>query len=118
MSTLFTGKEPHPTVPLLDEQHLAVMEAKKPGWTEGYYAVRREGMARMEADPLQYGFEPPSWERADKALREFREQYPVGVIICLILGGHRAGKTEWRSKRTVQNLFGNRDYKVWACQAT
>jgi len=94
------------------------MESQKPGWRDGYYAVRAESMARMEADPLQYGYEPTSWQRADLALAKFRKEFPVGVLICLILGGHRASKTEWRSKRTVQGLFAHRDYKVWACQAT
>jgi hypothetical protein len=100
---------------MMPKEHLAIMGEK---WTSDYYRVRREMMLRMEADPLQYGFEPPSWKRADDALAQFRKEHPVGVIICLILGGHRASKTEWRSKRTVQNLFKNRDYKVWGGQAT
>jgi hypothetical protein len=115
MSALITGAEPHPTIPLMGKERLALMGEK---WTSDYYRVRREMLLRMEGDPLQYGHEPASWKRADDALIQFRKEHPVGVIICLVMGGHRAGKTEWRSKRTVQGLFSNRNYKVWACQAT
>ncbi len=89
-----------------------------PEWTRKFYATCNEGIARMEADPLQYGFEPASWSLADKAILEFRQEFPVGVIVVLVMGGNRGAKTEWRSKRTNENLFKNRDYKTWACQAT
>jgi hypothetical protein len=112
---LITGREPHPTVWLPPDDYLAMMSDS---WKENVWQVRREQMVRMAADPLNYGYEPPSWKRADDALVEFRKKYPVGVLIHLSLGGHRAGKTEWRSKRTVQNMFKNPDYKVWACQST
>jgi hypothetical protein len=115
MSIAISGREPHPTIPL-PEPKLSEFMGKD--WCERFYAVRREGIARMENDPLRYGYEPPSWKRADDAIAAFRKKHPVGVIIALILGGHRASKTEWRAKRTVQNLFGNPNYKVWACQAT
>lgn len=110
-----TGREPHPTVWMPDDQYLSVMSDK---WKENMWEFRRQNMVHMAHDPLNYGYEPPSWKRADDALIDFRKKYPVGVLIHLSLGGHRAGKTEWRSKRTVQNMFKNPDYKVWACQAT
>lgn len=87
-------------------------------WTRKFYATCNQGIAQMEVDPLQYGFEPASWKLADKAIAEFREEFPVGVIVVLVLGGNRGAKTEWRSKRTDENLFRNKDYKTWACQAT
>jgi hypothetical protein len=115
MNTQITGREPHPTLPEPTPELKAKMTK---GWLDRFYAVRRQRMLEMESDPLTYGYEPPSWKRADQAIKDFREQHPVGVLLHLTLGGHRAGKTEWRSKRTVENLFGNPDYKVWACQAT
>jgi hypothetical protein len=115
VNTLVTGKEPHPTLPLPKPE---LAEALGAEWLEKFYAVRRQRMLDMERDPLNFGHEPPSWKRADETLAAFRREFPVGVIICLILGGHRAGKTEWRSKRTVENMFANPNYKVWACQST
>jgi hypothetical protein len=115
MTALLTGQEPHPTLPLPTADQVA-RHGKE--WIDRFYRLRRQMMLDMESDPLNYGYEPPSWKRADDALAQFRREHPVGVIICLILGGHRAAKTEWRSKRTVQNLFKHRDYKVWGGQAT
>jgi len=79
---------------------------------------RREILIAEQVDPLRYGYEPQSWKRADQAILDLRADHPVGVIIFLVLGGHRAAKTTWRSKRTVEGLFSQPNYKVWACQAT
>lgn len=110
-----TGHEEHAVIAMPPEDWLGTLtdEAREKVW-----AIRRQAMLEMECDPLRNGYEPDSWLRADATLKEFREQYPVGVIIFLVLGGHRASKTEWRSKRTVQGLLRNSDYKIWACQAT
>ena len=110
-----TGREKHPVLSFPDAQFLSKLSAAE---QEAVWQSRKETMVEMLLDPLGCGYEPKSWKRADAALREFREKYPVGVLIFLVLGGHRASKTEWRSKRTVQGLFGKEDWKVWACQAT
>jgi hypothetical protein len=115
MNTLITGREAHPTLPVPTPE---LEQKMTKSWLDRFYMVRRQRMLEMEGEPLMFGYEPPSWKRADKAIKEFREQNPIGVLLVLILGGHRAGKTEWRSKRTVENLFSHPDYKVWACQAT
>jgi hypothetical protein len=115
MSAPFTGREPHPTLPMPSAKLVAELG---PEWEADFYKVRRQRMIDMQRDPLNYGHEPASWKRADQELQKFRQEHPVGVIICLALGGHRAGKTEWRSKRAVENMFANSDYKMWACQAT
>jgi hypothetical protein len=110
-----TGREAHPVLAMPSPR---VLERVSVEDQEVMWQSRREAMLRMLVTPLSSGYEPKSWERADRALKEFREEHPVGVLIFLVLGGHRAGKTEWRSKRSVQGLFENSDYKIWACQAT
>src|SRR4030095_15577874 len=110
-----TGREAHPVLSMPSPAALERLRAEDQAVM---WASRREAMIRMLESPLSAGYEPKSWVRADQALAEFRAEHPVGVLIFLVLGGHRAGKTEWRSKRSVQGLFQNADYKIWACQAT
>lgn len=109
------GRERHAVIAMPDGGWMSRQSEEMQGKVWG---ARASAIEAMEYDPLRNGYECASWLRADKAVAEFREKYPVGVIIFLVLGGHRAGKTEWRSKRSVQGLFRNKDYKVWACQAT
>jgi Intein splicing domain len=109
------GHEVHPVIQMPDAGWMASQSEEMQARV---WAVRRNAIEAMEYDPLRNGYEGSSWQRADKAVAEFRAKYPVGVLIFLVLGGHRAGKTEWRSKRSVQALFRNKDYKVWACQST
>lgn len=110
-----TGHEKHPVLLMPDPEQLA---AQPPEKQAEVWASRKEAMVRMIDNPLLHGYEPPSWARADRVLKEFREAHPVGVLIFLILGGHRAGKTTYLAKRTVQALFNHPDYKVWACGST
>lgn len=115
MSYKGNGREPHPVIALPSEEWLSTLTVEQQNQVFG---LRAQHIAAMNADPLGNGYELESWKRADKALKEFREEYPVGVIIFLVLGGHRSAKTTWRAKRSVQALFRNDDYKIWACQAT
>jgi hypothetical protein len=52
MSALFTGREPHPTLPLPTAE-LAAKLGKE--WIDRFYATRRQMMLDMESDPLNYG---------------------------------------------------------------
>lgn len=83
-----------------------------------YYGAISEAIELEQADPLNAGYEPAIWKKADEELRKFREAHPVGVLIFVILGGIRSSKTEWRSKRTVENMLTKKDYKVWASHST
>lgn len=61
--------------------------------------LRREQRARAELeDPYRYGAELAAWPDADKMLQDRSE--------LLILGGNRAGKTEWAAKRIAQAFVG------------
>lgn len=105
----------HPTIPLLPTE---IVEQMGEGWASEYWKKRGSEIWKEQYDPYRFGYEPPIWKQADEQIKAFRAKHPKGVLIHLILGGHRAGKSEWRAKRTVQALIGNPDYKVWACQAT
>src|SRR5262245_55220553 len=114
MSTL-TGREPHPTIPLPDDELVAFMGKE---WCEKIYALRAAQMTQMDADPLRYGAELDVWILADERMRDFRRRFPKDVLIELDLGGNRASKTERRAKRLVENMVENPGWKAWACQST
>jgi hypothetical protein len=49
-------------------------------------------------DPFRYAIEPKHWKTSDAILNETDE--------VLVLGGNRAGKTEWAARRVAQMLVG------------
>jgi hypothetical protein len=110
-----TGREPHPLLPIMPPEYEAVLP---PEHVQAFYDLRRESLEMEKIDPLQYGYEPAIWAKADEELRKFREENPVGVLVFVVLGGIRSSKTEWRSKRTVHNMLHKPDYKVWASHST
>ena len=58
---------------------------------------KREEAIRMETeDPFYHGYEPEHWALADDLLATSQE--------LLVLGGNRAGKSMWSSKRVVKTL--------------
>lgn len=78
-------------------------------------------------DPFRYGIEPAHWATADDILNKGDE--------VLVLGGNRAGKSEWAGKRVAQLLIGhergetpwpdwlrercrNRGLKIWCLHTT
>ncbi len=111
----FTGREEHPVLPMVDDDTAAMMGQE---WTDRFYAVRREAIARMAFDPFRYGYEPPIWKLADDAIAKLRARFKRGVLTELDLGGNRASKTERRAKRLVQNMVNVAGWKAWACQST
>ena len=113
--TELTGEEEHSVIAM---PSVGLIERLSQEDAAAIWQARKEAMVRMLDNPLSAGYEGPSWQRADRVLEEFRKANPVGVLIFLVLGGHRSGKTTWRAKRSIQNLFNNANYKVWACQAT
>lgn len=61
--------------------------------------IVRENRIRAEfEDPYRYGAELPAWPDADKLLVKYNE--------VVVLGGNRAGKTEWAAKRMAQAFVG------------
>lgn len=118
MSAILTGREVHPVIPLLEpelEEEWRKIDAKK---IDEYYSIRREAMIMESLDPYRNGYEPPVWKMADEALAKKREQFPVGVIEELDLGGNRASKTERIAKRLVKLMVEKPGAKVWFLQST
>jgi len=118
-----TGLEPHPIYPEPSPEYLAALEAKH-GREEAQRRLavlideRRKLMENERDDPFRYGYESPIWKKADEQLARLRAKFPIGVITELDLGGNRAGKTERRAKRMVENMVKNPGYRCWALQST
>ena len=72
---------------------------------------RREDKIQAEAqDPYRHGFEPDSWADADELLMKGTE--------LLIMGGNRAGKTEYAAKRIMQLLCSRPNSRIWCLHTT
>ena len=72
---------------------------------------RREEKIKAEvADPYRHGFEPDHWREADGLL--------MGGNELLIMGGNRAGKTEYAAKRIMQLLCTRPNSRIWCLHTT
>ena len=72
--------------------------------------LREDKIRAEKEDPYRHGYEPFHWEEADKLLKEKDE--------LLILGGNRAGKTEYAAKRAVYTLVNKPNAIVWCIHTT
>ncbi len=116
MLATFTGREPHPVIPLLDERRINL--AKHAAEVEAYYKSRAKLLFSADYDPLRFGFEPPHWKEADKLAAQLKERYPDGVTHLLVLGGNRSGKTTRAAKRVIQCAIQNPGCRIWCLQST
>jgi hypothetical protein len=72
---------------------------------------RREEKIQAEiTDPYRHGYEPESWADADALL--------MGGNELLIMGGNRAGKTEYAAKRVMQLLCTRPNSRIWCLHTT
>ena len=72
---------------------------------------RREEKIQAEiTDPYRHGYEPESWADADDLLMNGNE--------LLIMGGNRAGKTEYAAKRVMQLLCTRPNSRIWCLHTT
>lgn len=72
--------------------------------------LREDKITSEKLDPYRHGFEPEHWKMADEMLKSKSE--------VLILGGNRAGKTEWAAKRVIQTLVNIPNARVWCLHTT
>ena len=72
--------------------------------------LREDKILAEQLDPYRHGFEPDHWKKADELLKEKQE--------ILVLGGNRAGKTEWMAKRVIQTLINKEKAMVWCLHTT
>tara|TARA_R110002167_G_scaffold116193_3_gene291074 strand:- start:2417 stop:4045 length:1629 start_codon:yes stop_codon:yes gene_type:complete len=97
---------PHPVLELPTQEQAADM---------GFDAFRkliekRELLIENEKlDPYYYGFEPTLWQTARDLLEKHQE--------ILILGGNRAGKSEWAAKEIVMTMVKNDNARVVCFQS-
>lgn len=75
-----------------------------------YYNTREAAIEAEKDDPYQYGFELDTWKLADDELKTHQE--------LLVMGGNRAGKSEWAAKRVVQSLVENPGTIIWCLTET
>ena len=71
---------------------------------------REDKILAEKMDPYRHGYEPKHWKDSDELLSEFDE-------LC-VMGGNRAGKTEWAAKRAMQILTSKPDARVWCLHTT
>lgn len=89
----------HPLFPCPNEQERLAMIANVGVQQVMRMFLAREQRIRAEqSDPYRYGAELTAWPDADGLLNKFNE--------VLVLGGNRAGKTEWAAKRVAQTFVG------------
>ena len=89
----------HPLMPAPnEEQRMTMIENVGPEETMRLFLMREQRVKAELADPHRYGTELASWKDADQLLNNCSE--------LLILGGNRAGKTEYAAKRIAQAFVG------------
>lgn len=99
---------PHPVVKLPDVKSLV----EKLGVEKAIEVLqlREDKILAEKLDPYRHGFEPWHWKEADQILKDKQE--------ILVLGGNRAGKTEWAAKRLIQTLVNKDRAMVWCLHTT
>jgi len=116
----FVKQTPHPLLPAFTlEQRRAIVQAKGVEHLARLIEEREQVIARAKADPLRYGFRLPVWEDAERLLQTHDE--------LLVLGGNRAGKSEWAARYVVEKLLPTledgtldmeADRRAWCLQTT
>ncbi len=117
----------HPLMPTPnEEQRLQMIQNVGPEETMRLFLMREQRVRAELADPHRYGSELTSWQDADALMNKSSE--------LLILGGNRAGKTEYAAKRVsqiflgtdlngiaphwVKEKFGKRGLNIWCLHTT
>jgi len=98
---------PHPALPALTKEEMLRMEPEK---ILEYYNTREQAIEAEKDDPYRHGFELDTWKLADDELKTHSE--------ILVMGGNRAGKSEWAAKRVVQCLVENPGTIIWCLTET
>ncbi len=101
----------HPVLKKPDEDSLRQMiESKGLDYVAKLIQLREDKIQAEKSDPYRHGYEPFHWAEADNLLKEKDE--------LLILGGNRAGKTEYAAKRAIYTLVNKPNSIVWCIHTT
>lgn len=89
---------PHPLLPIPGDDALNYWLTRPDGAAKlaEYYAQREMLIRLSEQNPFAYGTEPDHWRDADSLMA-------LRILILMVFGGNRAGKSEYAAKRTVQD---------------
>jgi hypothetical protein len=93
---------PHPLLPVPPPETLRYWLSQPDGDARlaEYYAKRETLIRLSEENPFAYGTEPDHWKDADHLLA-------MQILILMIFGGNRAGKSEYAAKRTVADAVNH-----------
>lgn len=128
----------HPVLPAPGAREAyAFIEAHGAGVYNERMRVRNEAIRREEGEPLVYGYESVVWKLADvlwgwitweqfagdaqvpEWMKTERIRELAGTIrVLLILGGNRAGKTEYMAKRVVASAVKRERMEGWMLHST
>ena len=101
----------HPVIHLPTEDELVSIANEIGPEAVAEILKRREEKIQAESqDPYRHGFEPNCWSDADEILMNGNE--------LLIMGGNRAGKTEYAAKRVMQLLCSRPESRIWCLHTT
>lgn len=106
---LLAAQPAHPLILLPTPEQAQVLAVSGPeGFAklEELLATRRELIKLAETDPLNYGYELPSWARADGRIA-------LGDREVAILGGNRSAKTEYCARKVVETLLAKPGARAW-----
>jgi phage terminase large subunit-like protein len=102
---------PHPVMPSPTLEDIKRMVAEHGAEeTALRLQLREDKIVAEKQDPYRHGYEPSHWKVADELLTKYRD--------VLIMGGNRAGKTEWAAKRAVNLLVAKPESRVWCLHTT
>lgn len=93
-----------------EEQLKSLIESKGADAVSELIQLREDKIAAEKSDPYRHGYEPFHWKDADDILKNKEE--------LLILGGNRAGKTEYAAKRAIFTLCNKPNAIVWCIHTT
>lgn len=101
----------HPIIHLPTEDEVVSLAQRIGPEKTAEILKRREEKIQAEiTDPYRHGYEPESWAHADTLLMNGNE--------LLIMGGNRAGKTEYAAKRVMQLLCTRPNSRIWCLHTT
>jgi len=102
---------PHPVIRLPNTDELKVLKERLGAEKLAeILRLREEKILAEKQDPYRHGYEPFHWKAADEFLQQYQE-------VC-VLGGNRAGKTEWAAKRVVAAMVNIPNARVWCLHTT
>jgi len=107
----FFKQTPHPYYPVLEDEVIKILVGKHgEDHVVELIKKREKSIAHSLIDPLNAGFELDPWKDARELFSECDE--------LLILGGNRAGKTEFAAKLVVETLVSKPKSVVWCLHSS